>query len=480
MSDKGSKNLLVLLGAILLLGFLLYLRPGYFADYSVLGSLIIGELLLVAVLKFRQVFFPLLIIVFLCAGVALPYRMAFLYARWLILGAGAMAGLVIYLRERNHYFRLFHLVALFCMLAAIVSALVSAYPEEAILKALSLTLLFVYAASGARVSTATIQPEIFFRKLVAACEILTGFTAISYLVLRWQFLGNPNSLGAVMGVGVIPLMLWAFITAETVPRRRRLGLGLLVATLLLMSSFARAAILAAAVSCMVLCVGLRQYRLLAKGFAAGCLLAIAAAMLVPQPTDTPQYDGSEPVGAMFLYKGHAEGGVLASRRGVWEQTWDVIKENPWFGSGYGTSVTADDMRTKLTFAKTHVDSWIIREHGNSYLEITEWVGLLGVVPFYSLILLTARNVRTVFLWMRRTGDGLAPAVPVAAVVTAGLVHAAFEDWMFAVGYYVCVFFWTMAFILVDFLPHPTVVYVPETSFDFSQQNLQSTPATSAL
>jgi hypothetical protein len=52
--------------------------------------------------------------------------------------------------------------------------------------------------------------------------------------------------------------------------------------------------------------------------------------------------------------------------------------------------------------------------------------------------------------------------------------------MFAVGYYVCVFFWTMAFILVDFLPHPTVVYVPETSFDFSQQNLQSTPATSAL
>jgi hypothetical protein len=95
-------------------------------------------------------------------------------------------------------------------------------------------------------------------------------------------------------------------------------------------------------------------------------------------------------------------------------------------------------------------------------------------------LLTARNVRTVFLWMRRTGDGLAPAVPVAAVVTAGLVHAAFEDWMFAVGYYVCVFFWTMAFILVDFLPHPTVVYVPETSFDFSQQNLQSTPATSAL
>jgi hypothetical protein len=68
---------------------------------------------------------------------------------------------------------------------------------------------------------------------------------------------------------------------------------------------------------------------------------------------------------------------------------------------------------------------------------------------------------------------------VAAVVTAGLVHAAFEDWMFAVGYYVCVFFWTMAFILVDVLPHPTVVYVPEASFDFSQQ-LLNTSVASAL
>jgi len=480
MPNKESKTAMVLLGAVLLLGLLLYFRPGYFLDDSVLGALIIGELLLVAILKFRQVFFPLLIIVFLCAGIALPYRMAFLYARWLILGTGAVAGFAIYMRERSHRFGLFHLVALFCVLAAIVSALVSAYPDEAILKALSLALLFGYGASGARASMATIQPEIFFRKLVTACEILTGFTAISYLVLRWQFLGNPNSLGAVMGVGVLPLMLWGFITAETASRRRRLRIGVLLATLLLMSSFARAAIGAAAVSCVVLCVGLRQYRLLAKGFAAGALLAIAAAMLIPQPTDTPQYDGSEPVSAMFLYKGHAEGGVLASRREVWEQTWDVINENPWFGSGFGTSVTADDMRSKLAFAKTHVDSWIVREHGNSYLEITEWVGLLGVLPFYSLILLTAHNVRIVFSWMRRTGDGLSPAVPVAAVVTAGLVHAAFEDWMFAVGYYVCVFFWTMAFILVDVLPHPTVVYVPATSFDFSEQQLQSTPLASVL
>jgi O-antigen ligase len=479
MSDTGSRDLIVLLGGVLVLGFLLLTRPGYFADDSILGTLILAELLFFAVIKYRQVFFPLLMTAFLCAGITVPYRMAFLYGRWFILGAGAVAGLAMYMRERNHYFGMFHLAALFCAFSAIVSALVSAYPEEAILKAVSLTLLFVYAASGARASAAALQPEIFFRKLVTGCEILTGFTAVSYLIFRWQFFGNPNSLGAVMGVAVIPVMLWGFITAQTALRRRRLMIGLAVAALLLMSSFARAGIGAAAVSCLVLCVGLRQYRLLAKGFAAAVVLAIAAAMLVPQPTDTPQFDGSEPVGTMYLYKGHAEGGVLASRRGVWEQTWEVIKENPWFGSGFGTSVTADDM-TKLAFAKTHIDSWVIREHGNSYLGITEWVGLLGVVPFYSLILLTARNAGSVFSWMRRTGDGCSPAIPAAAVVTAGLVHAAFEDWMFAVGYYLCVFFWAMAFILVDLLPPPPVVYVSEISFGLSEQQLQGTPVPSAL
>jgi len=37
----------------------------------------------------------------------------------------------------------------------------------------------------------------------------------------------------------------------------------------------------------------------------------------------------------------------------------------------------------------------------------------------------------------------------------------FEDWMFAVGYYLCVFFWAIAFIMMDVLPRRTVVYPPE-------------------
>jgi hypothetical protein len=35
-----------------------------------------------------------------------------------------------------------------------------------------------------------------------------------------------------------------------------------------------------------------------------------------------------------------------------------------------------------------------------------------------------------------------------------MIHAAFEDWLFAPGYYLCVFFWSMAFVFVDQLPSP--------------------------
>ena len=41
------------------------------------------------------------------------------------------------------------------------------------------------------------------------------------------------------------------------------------------------------------------------------------------------------------------------------------------------------------------------------------------------------------------------AVPLAMLMVAGLVHAGLEDWIFAPGYYLCVFYWAMAFIFVD-------------------------------
>jgi O-antigen ligase len=452
MSDNGLKAIFVLMGGAFLLALLLLERPDYLSTPKMLGGFIAAQLILAAVCKFKQAFFLALMIAFVWAGTSLPDQAVWRQGRWFVLATGAVAGLAIYMKDQNHHFGVFHLIAVFCVLSATVSALVSGYAEESLLKAISLLLLFVYGSSGARLAVPALQPEKFFQGLLLICELLAYFTAISYFVLHWEFYGTSNSLGAVMGVVVVPILLWGMLTAQTVNSRRRLGFALLLALLALMSSFARAAICAATVSCLAMCIALRQYRLLAKGIAATMALAVAAVMFVPRQSEAPQWDGSQSVFDMFVFKGKPQQGAFASRKGPWQQTWEVIKQHPWFGSGFGTSQTGDDLANiQIKYTGTHIDTRVVREHGNSYLAIAEWVGLLGVIPFYSLVGLSLRNVYKVFARMRLTGSAFLPAIPAAAVVLAGLVEAGFEDGLFAVGYYLCVLVWALAFILVDLI-----------------------------
>jgi hypothetical protein len=56
------------------------------------------------------------------------------------------------------------------------------------------------------------------------------------------------------------------------------------------------------------------------------------------------------------------------------------------------------------------------------------------------------------IWILRTGEVAHPVIPLAVMALAGLIHAAFEDWLFAPGYYLCVFFWCMVFAMVDQFP----------------------------
>jgi hypothetical protein len=104
-----------------------------------------------------------------------------------------------------------------------------------------------------------------------------------------------------------------------------------------------------------------------------------------------------------------------------------------------------------------------REHGNSYLALVEYMGLLGIVPFAILVLLVGQMIFRVCVWMRRTANPRHCAIPFAMVLLAGLVHATFEDWLTAVGYYLCVFFWTAVFWLKDMLPAPSPAPIRETS-----------------
>lgn len=443
--NKGIVKAAILAGIVVVTGAVVYFaysRPGYFTSQTYLGGLVFLEFLAAAVWLYRRVFFPLVIVTFLLAGVDLPVGSVWTMARWLVLALGAMVGTTIMLRERRYSFGMFHVLAFFAVLAALMSAAVSRYATLSTLKVLSLFLLFVYAATGARLAAANRESP-FFTGLLAGCEIFVAAIAAFYLLGR-EVMGNPNSLGAVMGVAAAPLLLWGILLKqERFSYRRRLFL-LAIAMYLTFASHARAGILAALVSCALLCVVMRKFALLAQGVGIMVVLIAAAAIFQPEVFSATVSSFTSTI----VYKGkNPTEGLLGSRKSPWQDTEDAIHEHFWFGTGFGTSDNGQDPTDNLgKFASSSTTS---TEHGSSYLEIIAWTGMLGVLPFLLLLGLLSKKVFETVIWMVKTANPSHPAVPLAIFLIAALVHAAFEDWLFAPGYYLCAFFWSIAFIFID-------------------------------
>jgi len=398
--------------------------------------------LVAAVWLYRRIFFPLVVVTFLLAGVDLPVGGVWNMARWLVLAVGALVGASIVLKERRYPFSMFHMLAFFSVLAALMSSAVSHYISVSSLKVLSLFLLFVYGATGARLAV-TGRESRFFTGLLFGCEVFVGIIAAFYLMGR-EVMGNPNSLGAVMGVVAAPILLWGTLLRQEPFAHRRRVLLYAIAMYLTFSSHARAGILAAVISCAVLCILLRKYTLLAQGFGIIAIIVAATAIIQPEAfsrmvssfTSTVVYKGKDPTQ-----------GLLGSRETPWQETLDTIHTNFWFGTGFGTSNTGLDVTeggTKFSSSTTTSS-----EHGSSYLAIVAWVGMFGVLPFLLLWGSLVRKVLRSFVWISKTANPYHPVVPLSILMLAGLIHAGFEDWLFAPGYYLCTFFWSMAFVFAD-------------------------------
>ena len=430
---------------VLLCLLLAQTMPGYFSNQQFLAGMIFLLILLVTLWLYDRAFFPFLMIGFLWAGTDIPFAESWTLGRWVVLGAGALVGFVRAMSAGLHRFHRFHLVAAFCVVSALVSAMVSTAPQFALMKAFSLFLLFLFGASGARLVFS--NPDRFFRGLLLACEISVYASLFCYMIVDREIWGNRNSLGAIEGVVAAPLLLWGALAATEKSLRIRFGVACVGALYLVYFSITRAAMLAVFVSMLALLIGLRRHKLILQGILA--VICVTAVTAIAAPARFDEFRTSLVSGV--IYKGHEDQGLLGSRLTPWQEAVHVIQENPYFGSGFGTSPSGDKSFGEVgRFASSSV----LREHGSSYLAITEYVGLLGILPFALLIVLLIHSVLRVFLWVRHTGSVSHYSVPIMMVVMAGLIHAGFEDWMFAVGFYLTVLFWTLAFVLVDIMPAP--------------------------
>lgn len=451
----------VLVGAILsvpLLAYMAYSRSVYLTSPTFLAGFILIEFLLAAVSMYRRLFLTIVLFAFLAAGSYMPIGAGMWnVGRWAFLGIGAAVGCFIMLKERQHQFRLFHALAIFGLLAAIASSAVSHYPTFALLKASSLILLFLYAGSGARLA-ASGRENRFLSGLLIGAELYVAWVA-GWYVLGTEAMGNPNSLGAAMGVFAVPVLLWGTMVASSpMVRMRRLVLyG--AAMYLVLHSQSRAGLLAAFLSSSVLCLGLRKYKLFARGLLILLIGTTASAIWNPEAF----WSRVSAMTSSVVYKDKdPELGLFASRQTTWQRAMDSVHRHFWFGSGFGTTDNGLDASSHL--GKFSTAEGVSLENGSSYLAIFTWVGMMGILPFALLLISLFGRVLRTFLWMLHTTNPFHPAVPLAMVIFAGFVNASFEDWMFAPGYYLSVLFWTVAFILVDVAP-----WAPLPSFSHSWQ-----------
>jgi hypothetical protein len=451
---KSRAQLIFLpLGMIAVLGLFVLVerRPVLFANTEYLGVLLALQIAFVGISHFEGVFFPLLMGTFLWAGSALPFSGTGMALRWLFLAVGALGGFVVWIKSpRAHHFGAFHVVASLCVLSALVSAIVSEVPRTALLKVASLFLLFLYASAGARVAIAGREHK-FMRGLVLACEVLVYVAAVCYFALGYSVFGNPNALGAIIGVAVVPVLLWAALVSETRGLRQRRFFALALCGGLLYLANSRASTLAAIVVVLVFTVALRHQRLLVQFAFVSLFFLTVMAVINPAQMDERV---SEFTGRVIYKAGGTHSGAFGSRLSPWADTLSVINrstKNRLLGSGFGTSELGD-LRPEVGGSSVYTLEGTNREHGNSYLALAEYMGLLGSVPFVVLLFMLLRILVRICRWMRRTGNPYHYCIPLSLVAIAGLVHACFEDWLFAVGSYLCLFFWVSIFQLMDLAP----------------------------
>jgi O-Antigen ligase len=458
MKSRAQLILPIMAAVALLSLFVLAERmPGLFADTDLLGGILALQVACIGLSHFEEIFFPLMMVTFLIAGSFLPFSGPATSLRWLFLTVGALGGFVIWIKRPGaRHFGPFHLMALFCVTSALVSAAVSEVPKTALLKAASLFLLFLYASAGARLTIAE-RGEQFIAGLVSACEALVYFSAVCYFVLRFSVFGNPNALGAIIGIIAVPVLLWGASIAETRGLRQRRLFALILCGGLLYLSDARASILGAAVVFLLFSVALRNQRLLFRCAFIGAFFFSVMAVVSPSHLE----DAVSSAAGRIIYKERdATTGIFGSRYFPWLETLSVVKRHPWLGSGFGTSEMGG-RRPAFAPSSVYTTEGTNREHGSSYLALAEYLGVLGAIPFVILLLMLIRALVRVFLYARATANFYQPSVPFALVVVAGLVHACFEDWLFAVGSYLCVFFWVSAFLLIDVVPE-TAPKIPAT------------------
>lgn len=218
----------------------------------------------------------------------------------------------------------------------------------------------------------------YFMAFGLAAALVTGYGLFGWLTGRAQIDGMlisvyrwKNTLGYMLAMS-LTVVVWALLVGRhTVGRRAGWTmLGLLQLAVLLLS-YTRAALVAVAISSVVLAVAFRRIRMLPIGAAAlVVILVVGGHQIVTRYLSIVQP-------STYL------AGTLSGRRELWQATVAMISQRPILGYGFGSTVFPHAARAFA--AQTGDFRAVHNSHAhNLFLEATVEMGLLGLAAVCAL------------------------------------------------------------------------------------------------
>jgi len=245
-----------------------------------------------------------------------------------------------------------------------------------------------------------------------------------YMSERFRgFFENPNTLGLFGCIG-LPIMFASFVEGRKKRVIKRIfdGIFLVMALGCMLLSFSRTGLIAGLCGSFVylqISVGLKKKYVFFAALAAFFVYS-AGVKILPMLEPVMRSDSLTD---------------LSGRTLAWQLAFDLIKERPFLGYGYGTE--------ELIFLFSGADLTYVpgRAVHNSFIGIALMTGYLGFAVFAGLL---ARIVFYCFrLW--RVSGKLGEFRPAAAlsigVVVSGLIEAFAESWIVAIGGVASMVFW---------------------------------------
>jgi hypothetical protein len=141
----------------------------------------------------RDCLLPAACYLFSLGRMDLPFASVGMTARWLVLVVAAFAGFVMWMRDADILRRIPSCSLVLCCGSSRISASFADAPTS-LLKVLSLFLLFLYGATGARLAIFGRETK-FVKGLLIGCELVVYASAAAYLGAGLPYGGTRTHLG---------------------------------------------------------------------------------------------------------------------------------------------------------------------------------------------------------------------------------------------------------------------------------------------